>query len=204
MPDIPQKHKDYGLLPLCQKYDHDCCIYDSKMLDDINSLLEEDDHVFPYGIKSIETYLEEVSEKEKMFEGNNYIIDLFEKYKKDILRLNDKTSWSVLRYIGSDALSNFTDGRCYYWVIASDGTFWGIIDNEEFTGYMHCTKACYWEIIDDPTGLAAEIMKQEIPNERNMFAGLSAEAVKKSMEAIGNQINNGVVLNSNNKREKRI
>lgn len=192
MPDIPEKHQKYDLLPLCRKYNHDCCIYNSRTVDELNSLLDEDNQIFPYGIESIEAYLKEVSEKQKIFEGNSYITMLFENYKKDILRLNDKSIWSVVRYVGGDALTEFTDGRCYYWPTDANGEYYGIIDDEEFTGYMHCTKSCYWEILEDPTGMAERIIKNESHSKENLFAGMSAEDIKKSLEDIGKQINNGV------------
>ena len=52
-----------------------------------------------------------------------------------------------------------TRGRCYYWPCSKERPVYeGVIDDEEFTSYLYPCDAECWEIVLDPTGMAARAL----------------------------------------------
>ena len=77
--------------------------------------------------------------------------------------MNVKEDWSVVRYVGSqfvdDVIPHLTKGRCYYWPCSRENPVYeGVVDNEEFTSYMYPCDKDSWEILEDPTGMAARAL----------------------------------------------
>ena len=65
----------------------------------------------------------------------------------------------MLRYLGPDdgRLFSLTPGRCYYWPSSySHPVYSGVVDDEEYTSYFHPVDPEFWEILEDPTGMAYE------------------------------------------------
>ena len=79
-------------------------------------------------------------------------------------RMNVKEDWSVVRYVGHEyddkpRVFGLTRGRCYYWPCSKERPVYeGVIDDEEFTSYLYPCDAECWEIVLDPTGMAARAL----------------------------------------------
>lgn len=156
MPYIPKEHEKYDLLPYCRKHGGEVFEYPS-LLNKLNTYLKADDHLDPYGYDSYEDYDCEIDRVAGLFSNQPEILELFRKYKKAIHELNCKEQWSVLRYIGpsDDSVFGLTHGRCYYWPSSyANPVYSGVIDDEEYTAYLHPTDPDLWEILEDPTGMA--------------------------------------------------
>ncbi|MBQ9043934.1 MAG: CpXC domain-containing protein [Eggerthellaceae bacterium] len=84
-------------------------------------------------------------------------------------RMNVKENWSIVRYIGhqhdDDPLAEthgLTRGRCYYWPCSAEfPVYEGVVDNEEFSSYLYPCDPDSWEIVEDPTGMAARALAGE-------------------------------------------
>ena len=78
--------------------------------------------------------------------------------------MNMKEDWSVVRYVGHEydnkpRVFGLTRGRCYYWPCSKERPVYeGVIDDEEFTSYLYPCDAECWEIVLDPTGMAARAL----------------------------------------------
>ena len=156
MATIPEKYKKYDLLPECKKDGYEVFSYPSE-LDEIEELLPEGDLLMPYGYKSVEAYLEDVDKAMKQYAKSAEEEALFEKYKDLIAKMNDKSKWSVLRYMGPKIgeVGGLTPGKVYFWPCSEERPYYeGVIDDEEFTSYYFPTNEEYWEILEDPTGMA--------------------------------------------------
>ena len=83
---------------------------------------------------------------------------------ESIKRMNVKEDWSVVRYVGHEyddkpRVFGLTRGRCYYWPCSKERPVYeGVIDDEEFTSYLYPCDAECWEIVLDPTGMAARAL----------------------------------------------
>ena len=77
--------------------------------------------------------------------------------------MNDKSVWSVLRYVGEsdDPGLGFTRGRCYCWPCReASPAYEGVVDDEEFTSYWHEPDPRLCEVLEDPTGMAARTLAE--------------------------------------------
>lgn len=154
---IPESHKKYNLLPYCTEHSGEVFEYPSPLLDKVNCYTSDNESLIPYGFDSYEEYYAHVERISQRFSGEPYIHGLFTEFLHQVKALNIKENWSVLRYIGpdTDSITGLTHGRCYYWPAEKDNPHYrGVIDDEEFTAYLYPTNKEYWEILEDPTGMA--------------------------------------------------
>lgn len=173
---IPESHLKYGVLPRCRKDGGEVFLYPSE-LDELDKLLwdaensgKEDSRereclIIPYGYDSYADYydvLQKYANKHKGTELSQRLLGLIGR----IEAMNTKEDWSIVRYLGSDFDDEFdslatglTKGQCYYWPCSKENSEYnGVIDDEEFTAYLYpCDKDC-WEVVSDPTGMAARAL----------------------------------------------
>lgn len=155
MSQIPKEHEKYNLLPETRdRDDWDCFLYPSLWeLEDAGV-----DSLDPYGYASVEEYNHMIDRR--IEEANSdHVVELLKKLQNDMVRMNDKNNWSVLRYIGprfpEDTIKDLEEGQCYYWPCDIDNpVYQGVVDNEEYTSYWYPTEPDMWEILEDPTGMA--------------------------------------------------
>lgn len=167
---IPEKHKQYGLLPTSVADGFEVFSYPSDLVDAIDELLFEleDDYedsgcvraslLIPYAIKSYEEYQKRIHSYIEKYPEHE-VADLLRLLSQQIRRMNVKEDWSVVRYVGhefdGDEFASLTAGRCYYWSCSRENpTYEGVVDNEEFTSYLYPCNADSWEVVEDPTGMA--------------------------------------------------
>lgn len=80
---------------------------------------------------------------------------LLRRYVHETTALNDRSNWSIVRYLGSTTEFHLTHGRDYYWPASPLSPFYqGVIDDECFTAYLYPIDSTLWEIREDPTGMA--------------------------------------------------
>ena len=154
---IPKKHEIYDLLPSCKKNGGEVFAYPCSLLSELEKYLPEGLNMMPYGYGSYEEYYAEMDKYAESYFNNDELSNLYKKFKDEMLQMNDKEQWSVLKYVGKsdDSLFGLTHGRVYYWPCCIMRPIYdGVIDDEEFTSYWYPTEECDWEIIDDPTGMA--------------------------------------------------
>lgn len=168
-PYIPPEHEGLGLLPMSQKEGGEVFSYPAE-LDAIDQLVAEHEGItddkdrgmllMPYGKKSYGEYFSLLrSYADKCRDDDPELASILEWLIAAVKRLNDKKSWSVVRYVGSqydeDPHPDLTKGQCYYWPCSKDNPqYEGVIDNEEFTSYLYPCDSDSWEIVLDPTGMA--------------------------------------------------
>lgn len=179
-PYIPPAHERYDLLPRCRKNGGEVFSY-PEWLGDFEDLVRdagifEDDssdsrnclHFIPHGYKSYADYQSMLKDsadrcRQKDAELAVAILDL----GREIDRLNVKENWSVVRYVGDQfdgdsRVVALTKGRCYYWPCSKERPVYeGVIDDEEFTSYLYPCDPDSWEIVEDPTGMAARALAGE-------------------------------------------
>ena len=159
MANIPEKHKKYNILPFTKDMDFDAIEYPWSW--ELRKLLPKGKHLVPYGYASVEEYIRYVEEMSRQYAKTKGQRKAFRQFIEDTRRLNQKEYWSVLRYVGEewDEPLRFTPGQAYYWPCdPDDPEFLGIIDDQEFTGYLYAPDPQDWEILEDPTGMAYETM----------------------------------------------
>lgn len=179
-PYIPSAHERYDLLPRCRKNGGEVFSYPSWLLDledelrsvglfdggdpgDGNSL-----HLVPYGFASYADYqrkLQGYADQCRLMDAD--LTEAIDELRREIDRLNVKENWSVVRYVGDqlDDLelgSTLTKGRFYYWPCSKEcPVYEGVIDDEEFTSYLYPCDPDSWEVLEDPTGMAARALAGE-------------------------------------------
>ena len=181
MPYIPKEHEEYDLLPYCRKHGGEVFEYPS-LLNKLNAYLKADDHLDPYGYDSYEAYNCEIDRVAGMFSDQPEILILFCKYKEAIHEMNRKEQWPVLRYIGpsDDSVFGLTHGKCYYWPSSYvNPVCSGVIDDEEYTAYLHPTDLGLWEILEDPTGMAYNTI---YGNGKNKLSKAAHDHIMKQLE----------------------
>lgn len=160
MPYIPEEHRMYNLLPHSSKYSGEVFSYPPSE-DEIRKLLPESESVIPYGYKSyaefydtIDYYISKYGTSESIL---NELGDKLVAYKEEVYKMNIKENWSVMKYLGnSTPFWGLTKGQYYYWPCSIETPLYeGVIDDEEFTSYFYSTNSELWEIVIDPTGMAA-------------------------------------------------
>ena len=179
-PYIPSAHERYDLLPRCRANGGEVFSYPEWLgeLEDLvrdAGVFEDDDpgsgkqlHFMPYGYDSYAEY-------QSMRKGwadrcrpkDAELADAILGLGREIDRLNVKENWSVVRYVGTQldddpCAASLTKGRCYYWPCSKEKPIYeGVIDNEEFTSYLYPCAPDSWEIVEDPTGMAARALAGE-------------------------------------------
>ena len=187
---IPESHRQYNLLPMCTERGGEVFSYPSNE-NEVSTMLPEGEHVIPYGYESYAEFYEQLDcyiEQYGIENGDlNELGQMLVKYKNAIKKMNIKENWSVLRYLGETTckITGLTNGRYYYWPCSTEcPEYEGVITNEEFTSYLaYATKdpiiseddvildsgelvpfatSGFWEISEDPTGMAARVLSGEI------------------------------------------
>lgn len=174
-PYIPEQHLGYGLLPDLTAVGGEVFSYPTE-LNEVDSMViecEDDERdergyrvsqIMPYGFGSYAEYFGMLTSlAEKYRESRPEIAEAIESLSAKMKLMNIKENWSVVRYVGSqfddDALPHLTKGRCYYWPCSRENPVYeGVVDNEEFTSYMYPCDKDSWEIVEDPTGMAARAL----------------------------------------------
>ena len=165
---IPEQHIQYDLLPFCREHGGEVFEYPCELLSQINSFLDSDDFLDPYGYKSYEEYDREIDRVAQKYCDQPEKYAMLDIYKQRIHEMNCKEQWSVLRYIGPDdgRLFSLTPGRCYYWPCSiSNPVYSGVVNDEEYTSYFHPVDAEFWKILEDPTGMAHDTIYGNVKNE---------------------------------------
>ena len=163
---IPEQHRQYNLLPFCCEHGGEVFEYPSGLLNKVNGFLPQGETLDPYGFESYEEYYSAIDRWISFCKSNKKAVSVLQAFRKEMIRRNCKESWSVLKYIGPSkkGVLGLTPGRYYYWPCSlKDLSYHGVIDNEEHTAYLYPTNADYWEIAEDPTGMAARILSHKKP-----------------------------------------
>lgn len=182
-PYIPVEHEQYDLLPHCRAEGGEVFSYPS-MLDDADERIraweatrangraaegqvEQDGcpvKIMPYGMKSYAEYYAMLERYAVAIEPDNPQLARDIRTLSELMKLmNVKEQWSVVRYVGHqyddvDGLG-LTWGRCYYWPCSdSCPEYEGVIDDEESTSYLYPCDPNSWEIVNNPTGMAARAL----------------------------------------------
>lgn len=165
---IPEEHKKYNLLPNCHKYNFEIIIHDGLCLRKIKELTNMNDYeTGPYQkYRSYKDFFNEIDSWISRFPNcKKEIID----YKNNVIKLNNKDLWGIVKYIGKSDWS-FTKDKYYYVVMYKENGNWiidGIIDNEEYNAFQVWSLGCSnpvdlikdFEIIVDPSETLKEIFK---------------------------------------------
>lgn len=157
MPYIPVQHQKYDLLPYCKEHGGEVFEYPGPLIDKIADLTGRSEAVLPYGFNSCEEYFASLDREIASNEHFHNAASLLKQLKAEMLQLNRKEEWSILRYLGPSTgrVLGLTHGKVYYWPTnKANPVYNGVIDDEEFTSYLYPTDADLWEILEDPTGMA--------------------------------------------------
>ncbi len=175
-PYIPQAHEQYGLLPFLCEHGGEVFSYPAELdyIDERVAEIEgetEDDKrkvtVHPFHAKSYDAYYQSLADLAEKYRSTNP--DLAEDIELviDIIQsMNVKEEWSIVRYVGDQfdgdplaEMHDLTKGRCYYWPCSNaHPVYEGVIDNEETTSFLYPCDPDSWEIVEDPTGMAARAL----------------------------------------------
>jgi len=191
---IPEAHKKYCLLPRCTERGGEVFSYPptegevSAMLPEGEHVIPYGYKSYADFDEQLNQYIEQYG-----MTGNslNELGRKLGEYKEEVHRRNIKENWSVLRYLGKTTPDTFglTHGRYYYWPCSIDNPeYEGVITDEEFTSYLaYASKSPmisddykiidgggafasyigdenYWEIAEDPTGMAARVLDGGLNN----------------------------------------
>ena len=130
---IPEKHKQFDILPMCRRNGSEVVVYDEQLYDKIRARGCE--LSFPYNIASLEKYYEEI---DSCIAKYTKLKDILQEYKDYLFKWNNKDIWGIVRYNG-ESNCTFTKGRCYYVPICEENgkliPSSGVIDDEEWTTY---------------------------------------------------------------------
>lgn len=171
---IPAEHEKYDLLPRARKGNWEVVSYPPFLYEVDETLADIElgprsvpgearlSLLTPYGYESLGDYLDVLDSYRVKYARHPIADDLF-RLSSRIIEMNRKEDWSVLKYIGPaipDTIFGLTPGRCYYWPTSASSPFYdGVIDDEEFTSYAsYSLNPHYWEILEDPTDMAADTM----------------------------------------------
>lgn len=182
---IPEKHKKYNLLERWKR----CEIFveDWALKDDLCERLGED-HI-ERSFESIDEAVIYYESLKKQIQApyKNLAADLLTEYVQDLEKKNHREVWSVLRYKGSGygKHNTFETGRYYYMpCIAGEDVFLGALDDEaDLVNWIPITYE-NWEIIDDPTGMAARVMAGEIEGTTEQDYQENWEAMDEMVEVL--------------------
>ena len=101
--------------------------------------------------------MDKMDELASQYFKNEKLQDVYKQFKEQMIEMNTKEDWSILKYIGESNKNIFglTRGNVYYWPCSKRNPHYeGVIDDEEFTSYWYPTEAEDWQILEDPTGMA--------------------------------------------------
>lgn len=144
-------HEKYNLLPNERKNKIITLIWPSSYFEKFKKRTHLLDHeISPYGrFESFEELLSELEEWKRKYPD---IQKEIEKYKNEIIELNNREKWSIVKYIGESCFSYTKDH--YYYVTKvveyNNEKYYCIIDNEEYNAFLE--KELYkFEMIIDKT-----------------------------------------------------
>lgn len=160
---IPERHKKYKLLPYCEEHGGEVFEYNGSLIDKIADLIGGSEDIFPYGFRSYEEYSASLDRAIAAYEHIPEAAGLLMQLRLEMLQLNQKEEWSILRYLGPSTgrVLGLTHGKAYYWPTnKACPVYNGVVDDEEFTSYLYPTDADLWEILEDPTGMAYRTIYQ--------------------------------------------
>ena len=171
-PIIPEAHKKYNLLPMGTKYGGDTIEHPHFMRDDIEKLLPVGKNTIPYpyfhGYNEYFEHIDACISEYGMTDGElNELGKMIVEFKTQVKEMNVKENWSVLRYIGESidagGMFGYTHGRYYYMTNKKSylkGDDFYVIDNEEYCScqIFNFLSKGIWEIVEDPTGMAARML----------------------------------------------
>lgn len=166
MPYIPYEHETYRLLPKSRKNNVGVFEYPREMLNQVNSILPEGEHLMPYGYDSMDSYCTEMEKWLDYFSEDKEKYDLINRYYYKVVIMNCPEAWAVVKYVGEsfDDRLGLTKGRFYYCPLPIDehntGTF-GIINDEEIESYLYSCDPSLWILYEDPTGEASKTLGQK-------------------------------------------
>lgn len=157
MPYIPEKHKKYNLLPFCRKNGYEVFEYPSELLFEIGDInIKLCQTITPYGYKSYKEYYSTLDWLIKRNRRNKKLSRLLRLFKKEMIRLNNKDLWSVLKYTGETNEFHLTHGRAYYWPCTKENPYFcGIVmmRNLRITYMMYMVLAAviglYWMTLQE-------------------------------------------------------
>lgn len=184
MAKIPAQHEKYDILPRSREGGWEVFSYPA-FLSEVDEALADVEIgpraepgearpslLMPYGYESVEEYLGVLDAYKQKYAGTP-LADELSRLAWRIELMNRKEEWSVLRYVGpeGDSVLGLTPGRCYYWPTSAAFPFYdGVIDDEEFISYVsHSISPEYWEILEDPTDMAADTMAGRRATYRTAF-----------------------------------
>jgi hypothetical protein len=177
-PYIPERHLGYGLLPELTASGGEVFSYPAE-LNEVDGMVikcegdKRDERgrrvsrIMPYGFGSYGEYFGLLADlADRYRESYPEVAEAIESLGTKMKLMNVKEDWSVVRYVGSqfddDVIPHLTKGRCYYWPCSRENPVYeGVVDNEEFTSYMYPCDPESWEIVEDPTGMAARALAGE-------------------------------------------
>ncbi|MDD7198620.1 CpXC domain-containing protein [Parafannyhessea umbonata] len=171
-PYIPEWQVGLGLLPRSSKDGSEVFVWPQE-LDVLEDMVAEREgapkdngtRLYPSRYKSYAEYFSKLRRYERGYrESDPDLADAFETVIDLLKDANHKEWWSVVRYTGRKKIgpNGLTPQRCYYWPCSPEHPeYEGVIDDEEFTSYLYPCDPSRWEIVDDPTGMAARALGGE-------------------------------------------
>lgn len=186
-PKIPSEHKKYDLLPRCSKEHKDVVAFPTDMVYFVDFLAEcvgleagafDVMKFMPKKLDAPNKYIKQLEKAEKLFyslRGDGG--PLLTKLRELIEDLNDKENWSIVRFVGDaydslDEANNLylTKGRCYYWPTSKlIPAYMGVFDNAESPMALYPLDKAAWEVVEDPTGMAARALSGEFDSIDNWY-----------------------------------
>lgn len=193
MPYIPEAHKKYDLLPLCQKDGGEVFEYPGELIYKAEKEIGEHG-LMPYNFESYGEYYAFIDSLIEKHSNNPNAVALLAQVKQTVLEMNQKEEWSILRYLGpsDDGPCGLTHGKIYYWPSRkTKPVYSGVVDDEEFTSYLYPTDAELWEILEDPTGMAYQTIY------KNGEGAITQAEHAKMMAQVGEMLKNTEDTNGN-------
>lgn len=190
-PYIPPEHEKYGLLPGLRESGGEVFSYPAE-LDAIDEMISEHEdgpdsknrepRLIPYNMSSYSEYFEKLSAYEDRYRDSDPdLTDAISWLAGAVKRMNVKEDWSIVRYVGDQYDGDFpgrglTKGRCYYWPCSAEKPVYeGVIDDEEFTSYLYPCDPASWEVVSDPTGMAARALAGDADTVEKWYPQMAQE-----------------------------
>ena len=130
---IPDKHKQYNLLPVCSKYGEEVFEYPSELILQAEEMLPQKESLIPYRYKSYDEYFSYIDSLIVKYQNNSSLTEILEQVKQQTKEINKKDDWSVLRYFGESGrpFSGLTYNNNYYCPPSKNHpVYCGVIDIE--------------------------------------------------------------------------
>lgn len=152
----------YDLLPFCKKNGKEVFSYPEKFLDEVEHRLPKGESLMPYGYDSYQEYDAQLDQYAAQYgKQTSGLVEQLAELKRRVHIMNVKEDWAVVRYLGdtTKSISGLTRNRCYYWpCYRGNPKYEGVIDDEEFTSYIHPIEPELWQVLEDPLGITSVMM----------------------------------------------